>query len=150
MRLTANFDLDEFLVSGTAERMDIDMTPPLDVRDNLKRLCETLLQPIRDGMGAPIGISSGYRPPDLNRAIGGADGSAHQFGRAADFKVIGFTPYDTAIYIRDQGLPFDQLICEFNRWVHIAIADEEPRLQELTAFKEDGRTKYISRIAMVA
>lgn len=150
MRLTANFDLDEFLVSGTAERMDIDMSPSMDVRDNLRRLCTTLLQPIREGMGAPITISSGYRPPDLNKAIGGSSKSAHQFGRAADFKVVGFTPYDTCIFIRDQGLPFDQLICEFNRWVHIAIADEEPRLQELTAFKEDGQTKYVNRIAMVA
>lgn len=141
MKLSPNFTLEEFLVSQTAERNGIDMTPPDDVVDNLERLCVKCLQPLRDEVGRSIFISSGFRPPELNKLIGGSETSAHQYGRAADFKVAGETPYDTCQTIIRLDLPFDQVIHEFGRWVHLGMA-ADPRMQQLTAARIDGRTQY--------
>jgi zinc D-Ala-D-Ala carboxypeptidase len=142
MQLSPNFTLEEFLVSQTAARHGIDMTPPQEVIDNLRRLCEKVLQPLRERAGSPVIISSGYRPRVLNDIIGGSKTSAHPFGRAADVRVIDMTPLETCELIVDMGLEFDQLIHEFGRWVHVGISDE-PRSELLTAVNEDGRTRYI-------
>lgn len=140
MKLSNNFTLEEFLVSQTAARHSIDMTPPDFVIDNLQRLVDDCLQPLRDQTG-PIFISSGFRPPDLNKKIGGSRTSAHMYGNACDFKVMGQTPFETCNAIIDLGLPFDQLIQEFGRWVHIGSGDIL-RQEKLTAYKKDGKTKY--------
>lgn len=144
MKLTDNFSLHEFLLSQTAVRHNISMDPPIDVIDNLRRLCVDILQPLRDTTGKPVSISSGYRPPELNERIGGSTTSAHMFGRAADFIVHGMTPLEAAQTIRDMELPYDQLIHEFGRWVHVGISPEEDdvRAQLLTAYKKDGATRY--------
>ncbi len=139
MKLSPNFSLDEFLVSQTAERHGIDMTPPGEVIDNLRRLCEGCLQPIRDALG-PVYISSGYRPQELNQLIGGSLTSRHMSGDAADFRVAGMTPYEVCKRVEDMELPYDQLINEFDRWVHLGVADVL-RGEELTAYR-DGKTKY--------
>ena len=118
MRLSKNFTLDEFLVSQTATRQGIDMTPSEHVIENLQRLVTSCLQPLRNETG-PIFISSGFRPPALNDAIGGSKTSAHMRGDASDLKVINQTPYETCELIVALGLPFDQVIHEFGRWVHL-------------------------------
>lgn len=141
MQLTKNFTLDEFLQSQTATRRGIDMTPPQYVIDNLKHLCVTVLQPLRDVVGSPVRISSGYRPKALNDAINGSSTSAHMEGRAADFTVDGETPYETAVMVDQMGLVVDQTILEFQRWVHVGIAPE-PRQQMLTAYRSDGVVHY--------
>lgn len=146
MKLTENFYLEEFLVSQTAIRHGINMDPPVDVIENLRRLCVDILQPARDVLAVPLSVSSGYRPLELNQLIGGSPTSAHPYGRAAD--VIPHrpvTPLKLAETIRDMDLPYDQVIQEFGRWVHVGISEEEVdvRMEELTAFKEAGRTKYI-------
>jgi len=140
IRLGKNFTLEEFLVSETAERHGIDMTPPQWVIDNLATLVETCLQPLRDDVGRPIHVTSGYRPRALNTLIGGSSKSAHMDGRAADFRVDGMTPLDVCLRASDLRLPADQIIHEFGRWVHLGIAPE-PRGELLTAY-HDGRTKY--------
>lgn len=144
MKLTANFSLHEFLRSQTAARHGISMDPPVDVIDNLRRLCVDILQPYRDAVGLPVAITSGYRPPKLNELIGGSTTSAHMDGRAADFVVHGATPLEAAQQIRALALPYDQLIHEFREWVHVGISPEDidVRLEDLTAYKEDGRTRY--------
>lgn len=143
MKLTKNFDLGEFLISQTAERHGIDMTPPRYVIDNLKSLCVHVLQPIRDAAQAPISISSGYRPLDLNSLIGGSKTSAHMQGEAADFNVAGLTPYETCELVIRLKLPFDQVIHEFGRWVHVGIR-QVPRGEVLTAYRDKaGATRYI-------
>jgi hypothetical protein len=142
MKLSANFTLDEFLVSQTAARHGIDMTPPPEVVDNLRRLCEGCLQPLRAATNRPIFISSGYRSPELNQLIGGSKSSRHQTGEAADFLVSGMTPYDTCRLIVEMGLPYDQVIHEFGRWVHLGVADIL-RGEELTAYRKDGKTRYV-------
>ena len=144
MKLTDNFYLYEFLRSQTAARHGINMDPPIEVIDNLRRLCVDILQPFRDIVGLPVSVTSGYRPLELNQKIGGSTTSAHMDGRAADFIVNGRTPLDIAETIRDMELPYDQIIHEFGQWVHVGISPEEVdvRLQELTAYRDDKGTHY--------
>jgi hypothetical protein len=146
MQLTKNFSLEEFLVSQTAERHDIDMTPPQHIIDNLRDLCVTVLQPIRTVVDSPLIISSGYRPPELNSLIGGSPTSAHRFGRAADFGVVGLSAVEVCDLVIDLDLVWDQLILEFRRWVHIGISDVLPRQQALTAVRQNGATVYLAGI----
>jgi hypothetical protein len=145
-RLSKNFTLEEFLVSQTAVRHGIDMTPPPEVVANLTRLCETVLQPLREAVNASIFISSGYRPEDLNSLIGGSRTSQHRFGNAADISVAGWPPLEVAQLIVKLELPYDQVIHEFGRWVHVGIADTL-RGEELTAYKDArNKTRYVNGI----
>jgi hypothetical protein len=145
MKLSANFTLEEFLISQTAERHGIDMTPPPEVVGNLRRLCEGCLQPLRAATNRPIFISSGFRSPELNSLIGGSQTSAHMRGDAADFRVSGMTPFDTCKLIVEMGLPYDQVIHEFGRWVHLGVSDIL-RSEQLTAYHKDGKTRYVHGI----
>ena len=144
MRLSKNFTLEEFLISQTAERYGINMHPPELIVDNLRRLVEGCLQPLRDESG-PIFISSGYRPKVLNERINGSSTSQHINGNAADFSVSNMTPYDTCELIIAMELPFDQVINEFGRWTHLGVADVL-RGSALTAHRVDGAVKYVHGI----
>lgn len=145
MRLSKNFTLDEFLVSQTAERNSIDMTPPPEVIENLQRLVDGCLQPLRDDLASPMFISSGYRPLQLNTMIGGSSSSEHINGNACDFTVVRQKPFDTCELIVALVLPFDQVIHEFGRWVHLGVRDIL-RGEQLTAYKKDGKTRYVNGI----
>ncbi len=90
--ISPHFRLEEFLVSQTAERHGIDMVPSDEIVTNITELCDTVLEPFRKAVDSPVIISSGYRPEALNRMIGGSKTSAHRFGRAVDFRVIGMSP----------------------------------------------------------
>ncbi len=140
MRLSKNFTLDEFTRSQTAERFGIDMHPPELIVDNLRRLVQGCLQPLRDEAG-PLYISSGFRPLALNTRIGGSLKSAHLLGNAGDVTATRMTPYDLAELIVVMKLPFDQVIHEFGRWVHLGVADIL-RGEQLTAYRKDGKTRY--------
>lgn len=143
-KLTEHFSLEELTFSEVALRRGFDNTPPPEVVANLKRLSETLLEPVRDLLGCPIHINSGYRADELNAAIGGAAHSAHTEGRAADL-VPGVIPLANAFNaIRTSGLPFDQIIFECNAWIHMAIAPtgQAPRKQVLTASGHPGAWSY--------
>ena len=140
MRLSKNFTLEEFLVSQTAERFGIDMTPPDEIVANIKKLVTACLQPLREEAG-PIYISSGFRPLELNTRIGGSKTSAHVEGNAVDFSVTKMIPFDVCELIIAMELPFDQVIHEFGRWTHMGVADVL-RGEQLTAYKKDGMTRY--------
>jgi hypothetical protein len=144
-KLTSNFTLDELLVSQTAARLGLDNTPPPEVVDELARLCQLVLQPLRDAAQRPVVISSGYRANKVNKAVGGARLSAHLYGRAADLIIPGETPRATCERIVALNLPYDQVILEFDAWVHVAIAAPgvEPRRQQLTARRTGGGTTYL-------
>ena len=72
MKLSKHFSLSEFISSNTAERLGIDNVPKdKAVIENLRNLCLEILQPLRDYVGAPVHINSGYRCPELNDAVGG-------------------------------------------------------------------------------
>ena len=145
MKLTAHFDLSEFTRSESAKREGLDNTPTPEHLENIKILCEKVLEPIRLRFG-PINISSGYRGKMLNHFIGGAVNSDHCVGRAADIDMddsgTGVTNKEIFEYIKD-NLEFDQLINEFNySWVHVGYRQGANRKQVLDAVKEKGKTIY--------
>jgi zinc D-Ala-D-Ala carboxypeptidase len=123
--LSPHFALAEFLISQTAAREGIDNTPSAVVVSELRMTAE-LLERVRTILGEhPILISSGYRSPQLNLAVGGVVDSAHVWGGAADFTVPGFgEPLDVirAITPHLDALSVDQIIWEFGTWVHIGRA----------------------------
>ena len=84
MKLSEHFDLNEFTRSATADRLHIDNSIPEEFIPNLKNLCQQVLEPLREHFGIPVIISSGYRCPALNRAVGGVPNSQHLKGEAAD------------------------------------------------------------------
>ena len=148
MKLTANFSLLELTKSQTAERKGIDNTPSAEHQENLKLLCESVLQPVRDHFGKVVTISSGYRSPELCTAIGSKITSQHAKGQAADFEIFGVSNKTLADYI-DSELHYDQLILEYwkesdpnSGWVHCSYSESNNRRQYLRAYKEDGKTKY--------
>jgi len=144
-KLTENFTLGEFIASETAARLSIGVFVDDGgaVHSNLKRLASTVLQPIRDQFG-PVSITSGFRPPKLNQAIGAGRKSYHQFGLAVDFVAHKAPPKVVGEWVRDSGLDFDKCIVEFDRWVHIQINHEgwAPRGEVLTAKRRWGVPVY--------
>tara|TARA_R100001443_G_scaffold54442_1_gene65888 strand:- start:413 stop:871 length:459 start_codon:yes stop_codon:yes gene_type:complete len=149
MKLTENFSLNELTKSQTAERKGIDNTPSTEHQENLKSLCEMILQPIRDHFGQVVSVSSGYRSPELCVAIGSSTQSQHAKGEASDFEIFGVSNKELADYI-DQNLDYDQLILEYwkgedepnSGWVHCSYTNGNNRKQYLRAYKENGSTKY--------
>lgn len=137
MLITPHFTLDEMTVSQLAARDGFDNTPPPEARANLQLLCGALEQ-VRALFDAPIIISSGYRSEKVNRLIGGASKSQHTQGLAADFTVIEVSPRDTVRRISNSTIPFDQLILEFDNWVHLSVSLGAPRRQVLTIRKGSG------------
>lgn len=146
MNLTPNFTLGELTVSETASRRGIDNTPDAAVASNLKRLAE-FLEKVRALAKRPVLVSSGYRSPELNKAIGGSVRSAHMSGLAADINVPGFAPYHLASLIAESELAFDQLILEFDSWVHVGLTAADPRREILTIRKGAG---YRSGLILLA
>ena len=142
IQLSENFFLDEFERSQTAARFGIDnsVRPGGPVFSNLKRLCQNYLQPLRDHIGKPITISSGYRSSELNKKIGGAKKSQHLHGLAADIHVDGMSNLELAQSISNLFVhphDFDQLVLEFDQWVHISAPAKfrDPRGDVFTAVK---------------
>jgi len=143
-QLSEHFTLEEFITSQTAARMGREIVPTEEQVRNATALCATILEPIRQRLARGIVISSGIRPDWLNVTIGGAPGSAHMTGRAADINAVGMDPDTLARWIRRQGFPIDKCICEFGRWVHVQIADgaNKPRNEFLIASVVNGSTVY--------
>lgn len=144
MQLSKNFSLAELVGSQVATRKGIDNTPTPAVVANLTRLA-ALLEQVRALVGAPITVSSGYRSPALNRAVGGAASSAHVLGLAADISTAKLAPKALAMLIRQSDIAFDQLIYE-GTWVHIALSASAPRRQVLTAKFAGGGVSYVKGI----
>lgn len=137
MRLSPHFTLREMI--KTSHRR-FDNNPPGDMIEKLRELCLEFMEPVRKQFG-PIWITSGYRSPALNNAIGGSPSSAHKFGCAADFvSMKGATTLEIVDWIVDEsGLPFDQVIDEYSstsNWVHLGmlrpVGKQVPRHQALT------------------
>jgi hypothetical protein len=139
-RVTPNFFLSEFIVSDTAVRLGIDNTPSASILATLRNVLIPAMQSVHDLLGAPVIIKSGYRCPQLNAAVRGAQGSQHMDGHACDFvsPVFG-VPSAIAKFLvnRMDTVRFDQLIQE-GAWVHISFSPR-PRAEVLTAhFTVDG------------
>lgn len=132
MKKIKYFGLSEFLNSATAKRLGIDNTPTFEVVDNLNKLAD-YLDVIREKVGKPILISSGFRCPVLNKAVGGVSNSQHKKGLAADLICADMESLEKVL--RETG-GFDQLIKEHNKgsksfWYHVSVAPRngKPRQQ---------------------
>ena len=151
MQLSKNFSLAEMTKSQTAARMGMDNNPSEDEVENLRLLCERVLQPIRDHFNHVVTVSSGYRSVQLCVAIGSSIDSQHAKGMAADFEIYG-TPNNEVFNWVKENLLYDQMILEFwnedepnSGWIHVSYnPDSAENIKEnLHAYKdEDNITKY--------
>ncbi len=144
--LSTNFTLAEFLKSLIAARLGRKVECDLDSVEfeNLRRLTNEVLQPLRDLIKRRIKVLSGLRPTWLNQLVGGVENSGHIFGLAGDIEAEGMSARELAEKIVNSDLPFDQCILEYEQWVHVSIAKsgETLRRQVLTAVKVNGKTVY--------
>jgi len=149
-KVTPSFWLSEFLLSDTAVRKGLDNMPHAIQLANLKNILMPNMQAVRDSLGCPVFVTSGYRSPEVNRAVGGAPTSDHVQGLAADFKAPEFgPPIKVAHYILEHmDLKFKQLIAE-GQWVHISFPamGEMAKREVLTAHFGDGPVSYTQGLA---
>ena len=149
MQLSEHFNLKEFTKSETAIRKRIDNTPNSEHAQNLKNVCEKILEPVRNHFQKPVRINSGYRGPALNSAVGGSSKSQHCNGEAVDFEIDGLANPELAKWVA-ANCEFDQIILEFydpkegpnSGWVHASYSAGKNRKQKLTAVTENGKTVY--------
>jgi len=144
-QLTKHFTLEEMIASDAAARHGIDNTPTEEITENLKRLCALILEPIRDITHKPVHVTSGYRCSLVNSLVGSKVTSQHTRGCAADIKVPGVSPDVLIKAIIGAGLPYDQVIREFDSWCHVSVPNDpegKPRRQALIIDK-NGTKPYI-------
>ena len=151
MILSKNFSKAELCKSQTAIRMGLVNIASDDQTENLRLLCERVLQPVRDHFNHTVTISSGFRDPVLSRKIGSSEKSQHCKGEAADLEIFGVANNELADWIKE-NLMFDQLILEYytpgepnSGWVHVSYTKEinANRKEYLMAIKNiSGKTEY--------
>jgi len=134
-----NFSMDELTHSDTAARHGIDNTPNDNQKENLYKLAMEM-EDVRELLNnKPIYVSSGYRSLALNELLGSKKTSSHIKGLAVDFTCRQFgTPNEIVFALINSNIPYDQVILEFDRWVHISFCEDEetPRRQALIINKE--------------
>ena len=125
------FNIAELTKSDTATKKKINNVPTKQIETNLNQLVDNILDPLREAYGEPIIVSSGYRCPELNKAVGGATSSQHTLGQAADIHTKSNTKeankklFDL---IKGLKLPYDQLINEYGyKWVHVSYSPRNRR-----------------------
>jgi hypothetical protein len=139
MNLTEHFTLEELTITDHREFFN---EPNPSERANLVRLAEFLEQVKVAIGGKPVMVNSAFRCKEVNDAVGSKDTSQHRVGCAADIRVPGMTPDQVVKAIMAAGLPYDQLIREFDRWTHISITNDhkgKPRGQVLIIDRQGTR-----------
>lgn len=126
-----NFKISELIQSDTAIKHNINNMPDINSLDNMLELIVYCIQPVRDKIKKPMIITSGYRNAQVNKLVGGASNSQHTNGQAVDFKISGMTPSQIVDFIKNSGIEFDQLINEYDKWVHISYNKGKNRKQIL-------------------
>lgn len=145
LKLSEHFTYEEMTFSEYAARNGIRNIPTREVIANLRRTCGQL-EIVRKLLGnRPIMVSSGYRSPELNKAIGGSATSAHMDGRAVDFTVPGLSVREVCDTLSVTGINYDQLIYEFGRWIHLGFAKEgvPARVETLQILKPGKYEPYV-------
>ena len=129
--MSLNFSISELIHSDTAILYKINNMPDINSLDNMLNLIFYCLQPLRNKLGKPMIISSGYRCKTLNEhpKIKGAKNSQHVLGQAVDFTVKGMTIKQVIDFINKSGIEYDQCINEYNKWVHISFVKGKNRKQ---------------------
>jgi zinc D-Ala-D-Ala carboxypeptidase len=148
MILSQNFTLQELTYSDTAIRKGMDNTPNEEQIENLRLVCNNILEPVRVHFKAPVVVSSGYRSVAVCEAVGSSAKSQHTKGQAADFEIFGIPNKDVADWIVN-NIDYDQCILEFwnenepnSGWVHCSFNGAGNRRQYLKAQKIDGKVVY--------
>lgn len=147
MKLTEHFTLEELTKSDIAIQHNVNNTAPDSIIPNLTRLANVLEQ-VRSLLSKPILINSAYRSIEVNTLAGSKPTSQHCIGCAADIRVSGMTPNDIVNRIVNSTIQYDQVIREFDSWVHISIPNDEktkPRKQALIIDKS-GTRPYMSKV----
>ena len=126
-----NFLISELIKSDIAIKYNINNMPDINALDNMLNLIFYCLQPLRDKLNQPIIITSGFRNSKINKLVKGKSNSQHLKGQAVDFIVRGMTINQIIEFIRNSKIEFDQLINEYDRWVHISFNKDNNRRQIL-------------------
>ena len=137
-QISPHFSLEELTRTDTGLEND----PGMALAGNMARLANTL-EEVRELLGVPLRINSGFRSEEVNRRVGGVRNSAHLFARAADFVPVGMSIEEAFESIKKSGIVWDQLILE-PTWIHLGIscAREKPRQQCLIATMQGGKMAY--------
>ena len=144
MKLSAHFTLEELTASTKAKALKIDNTPNVEHKKNLETLAIKCLEPIRELLGKPMIISSGYRCSALNKAVGGSSTSHHTQGFAVDFVVNGMTNEQIVKKIKESNVQFTQLIEETSgksKWTHISYVPTNLK-KEVLIYKNGKYSKH--------
>ena len=149
--LSPHFCLDEFTKSTTAMKHGIKNTPPQEAVDNLKALCQGCLEPLREALGLPVVITSGYRTKALNSMLAhSSERSQHMLGQAADFYVApgqsGLSRRELLIkafrlIILDEGIDYDQLIL-YPSFIHVSYVSRERNRRTILLGMRNGKLGY--------
>jgi len=153
MKLSKNLSLKEATKSNTATRLGIKNEPEQWEINNLRAVAENIFQPVRDHFGVPIGVSSGYRCKELNKAMGGSKYSQHMIGEALDIDADIYgkvTNAEIFNYIKN-NLEWDQMIWEFGddeepNWVHVSYKETGQNRKQLRRAYRDSKGVYYKNI----
>ena len=147
-KLTENFTIEELTRSEAAIRKGLDNSVPNDLIANMRRVANTL-EIVRAHYNVPVHVTSCYRAPAVNLAVGGSPNSAHRFALAADFEVAGVANIDVCRWVAANVPDVNQIIYEFGPggWVHMGLRNGVPRHEQLSANKIDGKTVYTKGLA---
>jgi zinc D-Ala-D-Ala carboxypeptidase len=151
MNLSTHFTLEEMTRSATARRFNISNIPDSRQIESLRLLCVNVLEPVRATIGLPIHIDDAYRCPALNKKVGGVEDSQHQClpneGAAADFTIIGRTTAREVFdgIVSSPTLEYDEVILEFEEWIHISFRLGNNRRKKSIASKDSNdKTVYLN------
>ena len=140
--MTLNFKLSELIHSDTAVQHNINNMPDINSLDCMLELIVNCLQPIREKLGKPMIITSGYRNSQVNKLVRGANNSGHLTGRCADIHVNGMTAKELYNFIKKSGVKYRQCILESNSWVHIDYKKDDLKCENLIY---DGKSYVLDK-----
>lgn len=126
------FSIKELCHSDTADKNKLLNTPNVEQTDNMLNLIYYVLQPLRERIGQPIIINSGFRCPKVNSLVRGASNSQHLEGKAVDFHIKGMAVSEIIRFIKATNIEYDQLINEYDKWVHISFNKGHNRMQSFS------------------
>jgi zinc D-Ala-D-Ala carboxypeptidase len=152
MQLSPHFSLAEFTASAKGKELGIENTPNAIHTENMKALCDVVLEPLRQHFGFPVQVLSGFRCHALNAAVGGSTTSQHTLGEAADIRIRGVKNEDIWMYI-SLNLNFDQVIAEKLKendgnagWIHVSHKNYGKQRGEALSFLGD---KYVKGLQFI-